>query len=498
MKNSVAFLALFLLIVNIIVWQSYPNFAAWQTGLVIILLIAICIAFFYWVKKNPLAGSAFVTLLLLAGVLLRIAYLSDTPFSVRSQDAQGHLDYVNYIAQHRSLPKAGDCWQCYHPPLYYLAVSPICMAFSCQGTAVLLLQLASLIFDFGFLYFGIKLLRLLLPTKTDDLYFRLAAALLIFWPSGIINSVRIGNDSLLYFLMACGLYFITLWFINEKAYNLWLSAVFLVLSLFTKANGLILFGVVGFVMLIKFLKSPNKKKIFLTGLKIFLLISFFFSLLFLQPTPNQNSVKTGNLLVANAGSLSGLLRVGNKLANYITFDAKDYFRNVFNDPWSDSGGRQYFSNALLKTSLFGEFSFWQDFLKKAASLENYFFLFLLCLIGIGMIFSIVDLFNFLRKKISEFPINLLIAPIALTFIIAILIFRYLYPFSCSNNFRYIYPITIYISAAAAYCVHRIRQVSLYKTRTVANSLKLAAMTGEATIYLFITTSVIFFIGLAIL
>src|SRR5437762_13566997 len=61
--------------------------------------------------------------LLIAGVVLRalLAYGSPTPF--------GYVfDYyheaIELFYESGRLPVAADCWQCYHPPLYYLLGLP--------------------------------------------------------------------------------------------------------------------------------------------------------------------------------------------------------------------------------------------------------------------------------------------------------------------------------------------------------------------------------------
>ena len=35
-------------------------------------------------------------------------------------DRDGHLEYIDYILQHKALPLADDGWQMYQPPLFYL------------------------------------------------------------------------------------------------------------------------------------------------------------------------------------------------------------------------------------------------------------------------------------------------------------------------------------------------------------------------------------------
>lgn len=501
MKNTALFLSLFLLVLNFVVWQFSTNFAnltSSQIRLLSIIVILIFITFLYWAKKKPLTNSPFITILLLAGMLLCIAYLSATPYWVRNHDIGGHLDYIKYIVHHHSLPSTNDCQECHQPPLYYLIVSPICNFFSCESNSLILIQIISLLFSFGFLVFGIKLLRLYLPARINDKYFNLAAALLIFWPSGIIHSVRIGNDALLYFLTAAGLYFITLWFINGRPKDLGLSLVFMVASLLTKYNGIILFGIIILTLLLKFIiKSENKKEILKIGVLISFLFFFAFVLINFKFVLRDETTGLATILAGNFESAPSALKVGNKIENFTKFDLQRFLNFPYANPWSNEWGKQYFFNYLLKSSLFGESVFPQNVLKKQAILISYLFVFLILIIIIGMIIAILDFVGFLKKtsKGREISPHILIPFVVLLFLMALIFFRYLVPLSCNNDFRYIYPSIIPFSAAIAYGIYGL------KNKIRGKFLKFCwgvAKLGEITVYLFIISSILFFVSLVIL
>ncbi|MBI5156133.1 hypothetical protein HZA45_02540, partial [Candidatus Peregrinibacteria bacterium] len=61
----------------------------------------------------------------LTGVLVRILYVSGTPYSVREHDVWSHIDYIRFVAEHGTLPDPHAGSQFYHPPLYYFLTAGI-------------------------------------------------------------------------------------------------------------------------------------------------------------------------------------------------------------------------------------------------------------------------------------------------------------------------------------------------------------------------------------
>lgn len=63
--------------------------------------------------------SLLFAVILVAGILFRFVYVQETTYDQRGHDIGGHLAYVRIIAEQHHIPSAGECWTCYHPPLYY-------------------------------------------------------------------------------------------------------------------------------------------------------------------------------------------------------------------------------------------------------------------------------------------------------------------------------------------------------------------------------------------
>ena len=426
------------------------------TYLSILVSLAITAFFIFLFYKKPIAGSKLVTIFLLLGILLRIAYLGATPFDVRGNDTKDHINYIEYIAKNHSLPKAQACWECFQQPLYYLAVSPVCRSGLCGKNEIVFLQFISLFAFAGFLYFGIKLLRLFLPEKLGDKYFNISSALLIFWPAGIIYSANITNDIFFYFFSAGCLYFVSKWFADGKQKDLWATFLFLLADMLTKNNAIILLAIVCFIILLKFFKTSKEKQEkpgpfveeFFNGLKIPFVIFLILFCAFLKPISNYNG-HIESLLVTNATGLNSALAVGNKTSNY-GFDAKDFLTVPFTNPWNDIGGRQYFFNFLLKSSMFGEFNFSQTILKNQAIFMSYLLILLFIFTVAGILLIFAD-----AKKLKMQPI-LLALPMILFFFLALVCYRFLYHYSCVSDFRSIFPAIIPLCGALGYFIYKMR------------------------------------------
>ena len=103
----------------------------------------------------------------------------------------------------------------------------------------------------------------------------------------------------------------------------------------------------------------------------------------------------------------------------------------FTNAWDDELGRQYFLSYLMKTSLFGEFVlFKQGAGVTFAQATNVSFFVLLAYAIRG----------FWVKKVSR--TSLLFTAQIVAFVLAVAFLRFKYPYSCSNDFRFIEPVLL--------------------------------------------------------
>src|SRR4051812_17665277 len=59
-------------------------------------------------------------LICLAGFVLYVLHLTHSTHFNFAYDPKGHTEYIQYIAKNWALPHPSDCWECFHPPLYYI------------------------------------------------------------------------------------------------------------------------------------------------------------------------------------------------------------------------------------------------------------------------------------------------------------------------------------------------------------------------------------------
>ncbi|MCC6221205.1 MAG: glycosyltransferase family 39 protein [Deltaproteobacteria bacterium] len=306
----------------------------------------------------PLAVSC----LLVLGFFLRLFYLSYTDYDERMYDVTlptGHLDYITHVATTLSLPNPLESWEYHQPPLYYCLAAAIfkitsSLEFSQQ---VLSLQLLSLAFAMIFLIVAAKCFHLLFASTHSQI---LANSFVIFWPSSILHSTRIGNDASYYAIYSIGFYFVLKYFFSNKPTNLVIASIFAALSTLTKANGLILVSIVLAAMLLAIRRRDICKDNYGTGVSIFVILLLGVALSFgdnFYWQLQHGASGTDWLLGDSLRFMNPELRIRNDFLNFFYFDVIAFLSNPFADTWQDEAGRQYFLTTFLKTSLFGEWKY---------------------------------------------------------------------------------------------------------------------------------------------
>ncbi len=392
-----------------------------------------------------------LSILLAASAVLQLHYLSYTDYSTRTFDlliTTGHLDYIKMIADHLHLPNPTEGWEYHQPPLYYLAAAAVYALFSYLPVLdpLIALQLFSLFLFTVFLYYALRILSLLISDKKILLA---SSILLLFWPSGIIHSVRIGNDILFFTLFSLGLFSILQW--QLKGAKLWLPLLLASLALITKANGIILFGIVGILILMQLYRTKDTKT-FLKQTAIALLFFIIaFAVNFADNIYYAFINNTSDWLVSNViNTINSRLYVANDAYHYLYFDLRTYLKEPFINPWDDRYGRQFFWNYLLKSSLFSEFFFQAK--SSVATIMGALSL---------LIFSYISFGLATVRKNKE---NLVMGLAIFLSVAALLIYRIKIPVACNTDFRYIYPVIIpmaYFYGQAMYFLQRHNLPLLY-------------------------------------
>jgi len=156
-------------------------------------------------SDQPISARSLFLVLLVAGLLCRIAFLWFTP-TFYAPDEQSHYHYIGYLAEHHSIPvlnsKLGDAsneWEYSQPPFYYALLVPTFQAaqavFHNPAAIVLLLRAFSILLWLLNVWFGVVLLRRM--QIEDELTRVLVFGLVCLLPTYTFVSAAINNDNLL-------------------------------------------------------------------------------------------------------------------------------------------------------------------------------------------------------------------------------------------------------------------------------------------------------------
>ena len=359
------------------------------------------------------------------GATARIFYFPAATYPPKIYDIDGHIDYIRTLSQTLVPPNAAQCWECYQPSGYYYFASPIYkIASQLTYDIYTPLQLLSLILFLGMLYLFVRAASFWIEDRKTLL---IVSALFVFWPVGIRDSARIGNDLLFYFMSAMTMFFVSKWIKEKTSQALGAALLSGALGWISKFN-IIAFNAAGMLFLL-LRKEPLK---FIFKKPVFMLLLF---LNFLIPAASlfQSSAEKGDLSwIHNADRLENSLKMNVTASSFFCFDAKTFLTHPSSSAYDDSGGRQCFWNFMLKTSLF-----YNCALNSPAHLKLDLVLSWLLLILAFILFA-----QFINFAVSRrFYIDDTYLWLSLCLPIAALMFNLLkYPYACSQDFRYILPI----------------------------------------------------------
>lgn len=314
------------------------------------------IAFTWWVlRRRPnLRPFGYI---FLGGILLRLIYLLTTPYTVRGHDADGHLEYIRYIATHWSLPDPHGGWEFYQPPLYYILGAVWIHAGRLIGLTESMepfaLQIFALILSIASLLLLLWIARILFPPPQ-----RRCHALLLFvccttFPSIVFLAARINNDVLAFPLALVILVFLLRFWQHRHMRDLYVAALSLGIALLTKSTAfLLLLPLTATLLCTTKLTFLRKCEILSAVAVIMLLVAGWFHI------PRYLAEqRTDAFFVGNIGNLNSGLRTSHSLKEFFTFNPLEILRHPFNNPWTDTERRAHVWEYFFRSAFFGEFSF---------------------------------------------------------------------------------------------------------------------------------------------
>ncbi len=287
--------------------------------------------------------------IVVGGLLAASLYLSYTGPTERNLDAGPHLYYVRYVAEHLALPPKAACTVCHHPPAYYLVAAAVLRAFVLAGSPdpALGLQLLSLLLFSVFLGCAALTVQRLASRGAARLW---ATALVAFWPSGILGSVRLGNDVMTWAIGGGVLLCLAAWYQERSARALWGAALLVVLGLATKASAVALALVVAVVALAAW-RSPERSKLFRAVAPPVALVLLACALQGVARRERSGSY-AGDVL-GSAYQIDPSWRTARTARYYLTFDPVAFVATPYATVPGLGPGEPTYWNHLLKSSLLG-------------------------------------------------------------------------------------------------------------------------------------------------
>jgi len=364
------------------------------------------------------------TSIILLGIIVRLILYTYTGPEENAYDTHGHLNYIRIISEEKRLPQANECWQCYQPPLYYIAfavVKNIADRYEPNITNRIMQQ-GNLLLSFVCVILGVTLI---LNLFGNNMGAYLAALVSILWPGFVLAAPRISNDIPFYLgALLCMLFALRYWRTHKNS-DMLFASIGAAIALTAKSNGLIILAAWIIIYILSAARSFNTgslRILFASILIIVLSIGFSHHKMIINNFGGKNVE-----LVGNISGLPDGLKVNNTAGNYLYFDLQDYLLESYVDPFQDKGGRQYFWNYALKTSLFGDFKLWDSNIGRTLATA---------LSILALLIFIFALWGIIHVNIKDFP------PMIFTvfLFIALICYRAIYPYSCSNDFRFIFPV----------------------------------------------------------
>ncbi len=295
----------------------------------------------------------------LSAFLAVMLYVSVVPGSF-SPDFHGHLRYVTYIVENGSIPAPAECWQCYHPPLYYILAALAAVLGSGLGYGVEeSITFTAIPYMLAFQLFGM----LLITRVTSSTGIRvLCITALLFWPLSFHLFTRLSNDLPLYALWSAGIYFTWRWQEEKNTRFLAIALACTGVMLLIKSTALLLLAFIGVLWLQQWRKAPElPKQLFQRPVLIAVaVLALGFAGNFGRTLYYADAVTADGLIVGNV-SRDPLLRkvvTENNADNLVFMDIGKYLQWPQMGGWPDwfnnKSGRHDFWSTYLRSLLYGE------------------------------------------------------------------------------------------------------------------------------------------------
>ncbi len=379
-------------------WGVKPLIGEIRNGVIAqgitVFVIALCLAFVaYMGMTKRLKTSHLLWVLFVVAYAVRVGYMLYTPAATRQQDTftshfDGHEAYAWTIFSTGKLPST-NVYQFYHPPLNALAQAGF-MKFINGITGVVAAifggkeslfeafaqgrpdyidperyylysscQILSVLYSFFTAIMLVKIVRLFGFSKKTEL---LLSIFVLFYPRQIQFAGMLNNDGLAYLLATLALYFALKWQKGSKAWG-WIlgCAASVGLGMMTKLSMATVCMPIAGLFIYEFVRTLQKKE---NGLPLWKCIAQYGGFLCLcaplglwfQVYASQKFGQEFGFVFSN---LNHKLYTGDHSffgRFFFTFELSEYFGSIYCRPFE---GHFNLFNYALRSSIFGEFKYWQ-------------------------------------------------------------------------------------------------------------------------------------------
>jgi 4-amino-4-deoxy-L-arabinose transferase-like glycosyltransferase len=275
-------------------------------------------------------------------------------------------------------------------------------------------------------------------------------ALVVFWPSTIINSVRVHNDALAAPLLLTAVYFISRWDRENRSRDFYLALTATAAALLTKATG---YAVAATLVTIAGLRAWRAR----SGTARFdprsarsaVIAAAVVAGAALLASVSRPSMAPHNLcqkVLGRACDVPDMVLVGNRPLNYLAFDVGGFLHG--RSGLAAPPAEDYFWNGLFESSLFGVMPLGRDFDGRfPAGLAVLLRGLLLAMVAVGLL----GLAGVRRVTWSTYRA---IAAATAIMLVCLLGFRMLLPTPFHEDFRHIFPTLVPLCLGYAKIVER--------------------------------------------
>ncbi|MBP5574284.1 MAG: glycosyltransferase family 39 protein [Bacilli bacterium] len=408
--------------------------------------------------KNKLSFETLLFLIFILGVLMQLNYMLITPFNYRQHDVfsynnAGHQGYAWTLYATGKMPTQVDengylDYQFYHPPFNAFMQATfmhICKPFMQLYNAMTgstyydvnsmdsLFQTSEILSCFYMniaTFFAIKIANKL---KVKDVFKVFGSLFIALFPALMILAGQENNDPLCIMNCFIVIYFTICWWENHSYFNAIMIGLFGGLAMFAKLSGaLILVPAIvafAFVLIQNIIKKDSDfKHQLIQGAIIGLIVAplglwfhIYAKIKFNQPFGFVFANLNSKLYVGDYNFFERFINI---------FDFGDLTTSI----WGNTFVNYNLPNFLIKSALFGEYSFmFADSLAILSLIFNYLFVYLSLILIIAY---------FINSKKEHLEIKIIGGVIILSQLLAQLYFNIKMPYGCTMDFRYIVPIIL--------------------------------------------------------